>query len=196
MPWRNGRGVTLEIARDRSSKAEFEWRLSLAMLAENGPFSAYPGYRRSVTLIAGEGFRLDAGGRDPAVLDTIGATHQFPGDAPPVCSLLGGDCRDLSLIVREPGEISSVSTLETSTRRSLPTRASAMNAIFCLAGAAELVGQAAGTGGEPEGAAIAEHVALHDTLLLCPCSLNWTAVASTSAPAVLLLLAWTPTSDA
>src|SRR6202035_3919738 len=44
MPWRNGAGITHEIAREPAHGALFSWRLSLASLQVNGPFSPYPGY--------------------------------------------------------------------------------------------------------------------------------------------------------
>src|SRR5665213_802608 len=59
MPWRNGAGVTHEIMRVPAQGEPFSWRLSLATVASNGPFSAYPGYQRAVALVDGAGFRLD-----------------------------------------------------------------------------------------------------------------------------------------
>ena len=75
MPWRNGMGVTREIAREPAEGEDFRWRLSLATVASSGPFSSYAGYRRSVTLIEGEGFQLKLGAQDPWVLDRVGATR-------------------------------------------------------------------------------------------------------------------------
>src|SRR5580704_18524258 len=135
MPWRNGAGVTLEIARDSPSNVEFQWRLSMATLSASGPFSMYPGYRRSVTLVGGDGFRLDIDHQRSAVLDAVGATSFFPGEVATTCTLLGGECRDLSLMVREPGEIISVVSVVNRRREDLPIHAAAMNAIFCLRGA-------------------------------------------------------------
>ena len=112
MPWRNGKGMTLEIARRPLSGSQFDWRLSLASVTTTGPFSCYPGYQRSVTLVSGEGFRLDLQGHAPALLDEPGASTQFAGEGDTVCTLLGGECTDLSLIVREPGENASESRMK------------------------------------------------------------------------------------
>src|ERR1700722_4668538 len=108
MPWRNGMGVTREIARDPATGEDFRWRLSLATVASSGPFSSYAGYRRSVTLIEGKGFELRVGSQDPLVLDRVGATALFPGDAAARCTLINGPSTDMSLMVRLPGSILSV----------------------------------------------------------------------------------------
>jgi environmental stress-induced protein Ves len=195
MPWRNGAGVTLEIARDAPSEVEFQWRLSMATLSATGPFSMYPGYRRSVTLVGGDGFRLDIEHQGSAVLDAVGATSFFPGEVATACTLLGGECRDLSLMVREPGEIIAVVSMESRQREDLPIHAAAMNAIFCLEGAVEVSGRSADGGGE-RAAAHKEELGMHDTLLLGPGSTRWTARPSSTGPTLLLLLAWTPAGDA
>jgi environmental stress-induced protein Ves len=132
MPWRNGAGSTLEILREPAAPAEFGWRLSLATIAAGGPFSSYPGCRRSVTLIDGAGFQLDVAGQSTARLTRRGESLLFAGAAATQCALIQGPSTDLSLMVREPGEICAV-TMErcepTLTYASLPD---AMQAFFCL----------------------------------------------------------------
>lgn len=56
-PWANGRGQTVEIAR-ADGPAGMIWRLSVATVAEDGPFSRLPGVQRSLTVIDGPGFDL------------------------------------------------------------------------------------------------------------------------------------------
>ena len=56
-PWANGRGQTVEIAR-ADGPAGMVWRLSVATVAEDGPFSRLPGVQRSLTVIDGPGFDL------------------------------------------------------------------------------------------------------------------------------------------
>jgi uncharacterized protein len=132
MPWRNGAGSTLEIMREPAAPAAYGWRLSLATIAVSGPFSSYPGYRRSVTLIDGAGFQLVVDGQSPAQLTMRGESLLFAGAAATQCALIQGPSTDLSLMVREPGEICAV-TMERgepeSTYASLPD---AMQAFFCL----------------------------------------------------------------
>jgi hypothetical protein len=57
MPWANGRGTTTELIRvDRGGA--LDWRLSMAQVAEDGPFSRLPGVERNLTVIDGPGFDL------------------------------------------------------------------------------------------------------------------------------------------
>jgi len=57
MPWANGRGQTIEMIRIEGPQGLL-WRLSLASVVEDGPFSVLPGVNRNLTVIAGPGFDL------------------------------------------------------------------------------------------------------------------------------------------
>lgn len=97
MAWANGRGRTLEIATYPSPEA-WVWRLSLADVPEDGPFSSLPGVDRCLAVASGAGMRLFVDG-----VDTIVRTHEsvaFPGDATTRAELLDGPVRDLNLMVR------------------------------------------------------------------------------------------------
>jgi environmental stress-induced protein Ves len=188
MPWRNGSGITREIARDAGAGAEFLWRLSLASITASGPFSNYDGYRRSVTLIAGNGFRLAIGAQQPLTLDMVGATALFSGDVPTGCVLIDGACSDLSLMVREPGTIISVIRIGDTVERSMPLEAGVMKAVFCLRAGALRIHTASAM---PASQAHAEmQLDLHDSVLMGPQSVALSVPASRSAPADLLLLTW------
>ncbi len=50
-PWKNGKGETSVIAMDEHSP--FLWRLSRALLKEDGPFSDYTSYQRLFVLLKG-----------------------------------------------------------------------------------------------------------------------------------------------
>lgn len=100
MPWRNGRGSTLEIARDPATEEEFAWRLSLADIEQDGDFSAYPGYRRALVLIAGNSLHLQFKGHGHSFLEAAGRGTRFEGDWKTRCAVPYGPCTDLSLIVR------------------------------------------------------------------------------------------------
>lgn len=61
MPWANGKGVTVELARaDRDG--QMQWRLSRASVVENGEFSIFPGVERNLTVLTGPGFDLVGSG--------------------------------------------------------------------------------------------------------------------------------------
>ncbi len=72
MPWANGRGTTVEMLREEGL------RLSVAVVAEDGPFSVFPGIDRVLTVISGPGFRL-AGAVRLHCLPLLPVA--FPGDA-------------------------------------------------------------------------------------------------------------------
>ncbi|MBO1333486.1 HutD family protein [Streptomyces sp. VRA16 Mangrove soil] len=90
VPWKNGGGVTREILchPEGADMADFGWRVSLAEVAADGPFSAFPGVDRTLTMAEGDGMELTVAGR-PTLVDTRYAPRDFPGDAPTDCRLLG-----------------------------------------------------------------------------------------------------------
>lgn len=100
MPWRNGRGVTLEIAREPALGEDFAWRLSLADIDRDGEFSAYPGYRRALVLVAGKRLHLRFLGHGNCSLDPTKRGTRFEGEWKTHCAIPDGGCTDLSLIVR------------------------------------------------------------------------------------------------
>ena len=78
MPWANGRGTTTELIRvDRGGN--LDWRLSMAQVVEDGPFSVLPGIARNLTVIEGPGFDLVGPGvrLKAALLEPVA----FSGDA-------------------------------------------------------------------------------------------------------------------
>ena len=86
MPWKNGAGSTREILRDAGDGLEgFGWRLSIADVGAPGPFSAFSGYQRVITVLEGEGMRLTVDGepsRELRALDAFafdGASDLGPG---------------------------------------------------------------------------------------------------------------------
>ena len=93
MKWKNGRGETSEIARF-PSEDPFIWRLSMAPVDENGPFSPFPGYDRYLTLLEGKGLRL----KNKVI--QIGEIVKFSGDENVSGELIDGKIIDLNLIIR------------------------------------------------------------------------------------------------
>lgn len=99
MPWRNGLGRTAEIAREPAGGDAFDWRVSIATIAADGAFSAFPGCDRTLVPIAGGGLALDF--PDGTTLSgQLFEPMRFPGDAPCHGRLLAGPARDLNVITR------------------------------------------------------------------------------------------------
>lgn len=98
--WKNGGGVTREVLAwpPGAGLDGFDWRVSLADVAADGPFSAFPGVDRVLTVIAGDGLVLEIDGR-PVRLEP-GAPLAFPGEAAVMARLTAGPIRDLNVMVR------------------------------------------------------------------------------------------------
>ena len=98
MPWKNGSGVTTEICVSPPSGA-FDWRVSIATVNADGPFSTFPGYERHIITLSGEGMILDIEGRGKFTLEPL-RPFSFSGDAKVHGSLLKGTVLDFNLMVR------------------------------------------------------------------------------------------------
>ncbi|MEJ2814913.1 HutD family protein [Caulobacter sp. CCG-8] len=100
-PWKNGGGVTREVAAWPSGADldGFEWRISLAEIAADGPFSTFPGVDRVLTVIQGEGLLLTVDDRMLA-LDAASPPLDFPGEARVAARLTDGPISDLNVMVR------------------------------------------------------------------------------------------------
>ena len=101
VPWRNGRGTTLEIAvapPGATFDTGFRWRLSAAAVTEDGPFSAFPGLVRTLVLLEGERLELDIDA-ERVVLGQRFDVARFSGGATTVGRVPAGPVRDLNLMV-------------------------------------------------------------------------------------------------
>lgn len=102
MPWRNGLGRTREIAiepPDGSVEAGFDWRVSQAGVAADGPFSTFAGVDRTLWLVRGDGLVLSLDGREVR-LERPWQRVDFAGEAAVQARLLGGAVDDLNVMVR------------------------------------------------------------------------------------------------
>src|SRR5262245_33574184 len=103
MPWKNGLGTTREIAIDPPGAAmgdtTFRWRLSIADVAQSGPFSAFPGIDRTIMVIKGNGMVLSVAGRPAQRLDRRFVPYEFSGDAATECELIDGPIQDFNLMI-------------------------------------------------------------------------------------------------
>jgi environmental stress-induced protein Ves len=109
-PWKNGAGTTREVTAfpPRSGMESFDWRVSIAEISEDGPFSIFPGIDRTLIVLSGEGIALEVAGRSSR-LRPGEAPYSFPGDQPAGCALLGGPVMDLNVMSRR-GEIAHTVT--------------------------------------------------------------------------------------
>jgi len=127
MPWKNGAGTTAEIAidpRDATVGGPFRWRLSIADVERSGPFSAFPGYDRTIMMIAGRGMDLAVGDQPPHRIGRPFEPFVFSGDEPADCRLVDGPIRDFNLMAARSSLRSRLTVLHLdggSGPRGLPT---------------------------------------------------------------------------
>ncbi|HET7921932.1 MAG TPA: HutD family protein [Gammaproteobacteria bacterium] len=102
MAWKNGGGTTRELAVFPPDAAltgkPFLWRVSIAEVGRDGPFSPFPGYDRSIMLIEGAGMQLDMQDAVPVRLTERFKPLRFSGDADTQCALLDGPVRDFNVM--------------------------------------------------------------------------------------------------
>lgn len=99
VPWRNGRGMTTEIAQETDGTGGFLWRFSLAEVTEDGAFSAFPGIDRLILAAEGAGMDLSIDGAAPVAVPREGPALAFSGDASVGCALTGGAVTAANLMV-------------------------------------------------------------------------------------------------
>ena len=107
-PWANGGGVTYEVIRSPNDGDDFDWRLSVAEVATEGPFSSYPGVDRILLLLQGS-MSLKIDDR----VDHLGpcAPVSFPGEASVVSVLPSGPTMDLNVMTRRGRATADVEVL-------------------------------------------------------------------------------------
>ena len=100
MPWKNGGGSTTEIAvfPPEAGIGEFDWRVSMAGVVEDGAFSSFPDIDRTLAVLAGEGIVLSVEGHAPVRLTRDAAPVSFPGDVATRAALIGGPILDLNVM--------------------------------------------------------------------------------------------------
>jgi uncharacterized protein len=100
MRWRNGGGWTTELAAGGDDASVFDWRVSIAEIASDGDFSAFPGCERHIALLDGAGMQIEFDGAPPIRLEQRLKFFAFGGESRARGRLLGGAVRDFNVIVR------------------------------------------------------------------------------------------------
>lgn len=135
MPWKNGGGETVEIAvsPEGAGLADFDWRVSMAGVAVDGPFSIFPGIDRTLSILEGEGLLLSVEGGKPVLLTQASDPFAFPADVAVSASLAGGPVTDLNVMTRRSALAHRVTRLAVDGPQSLELSASA-GLLFCHRG--------------------------------------------------------------
>ncbi|MET4096130.1 HutD family protein [Arthrobacter sp. UYCu712] len=130
-PWRNGGGVTRDVASRPKPGAEpgaadagtaqdgaWDWRVSIAEVSKAGAFSAFPGMDRVLTVIEGELLLLSVDGAEHPLEKY--RPFRFSGAADAAGALPTGDIRDLNVFTRTGSFKGYTSIIELSKKRAHP----------------------------------------------------------------------------
>jgi environmental stress-induced protein Ves len=98
VPWKNGRGATLELVTDAPPGAPWTWRLALADVPEAAPFSSFPGIDRCIAVLDGAGLVL-RGAEGIREVPREGAGLAFAGEETIVGGPVGPGVRDANLML-------------------------------------------------------------------------------------------------
>jgi len=101
VPWKNGGGSTTQIAvfPPDAGFEDFDWRISLATIAEDGAFSEFPGVERTLALVDGHGMTLEIDG-EATLLSKADPVAVFDGESRVMAKLNRGASTDFNVMTR------------------------------------------------------------------------------------------------
>ncbi len=95
--WRNGLGWTREI---HAAGEPWQWRLSIAEIDQDAPFSSFPGVDRELVLLSGNGLRLRFDDGESTLLEPPHGRLRFAGERAVTGELVDGPTHDFNLMWR------------------------------------------------------------------------------------------------
>jgi len=112
LPWRNGLGSTVELLAETPNKNKaFSWRLSIASVANDGPFSDFSGYDRTLLLLEGYGITLNKPNGIFKVLNSSLDYANFKGEDLIDATLHHGPIKDFNIMTLRSICTSSVTAI-------------------------------------------------------------------------------------
>jgi environmental stress-induced protein Ves len=125
VPWKNGGGSTTQIAiaPPEAGLDDFEWRISLATIATDGPFSQFAGVDRTLVLVEGNGITLDIDGETSVLLCDDEPLAAFAGEDQVHAKLNRGPTTDFNVMTRRDCCIHEFGRRRLSGESSFATRA-------------------------------------------------------------------------
>ncbi|EGM76716.1 hypothetical protein Rhein_3212 [Rheinheimera sp. A13L] len=116
--WKNGGGITHQLARS-DDNIGMRWRVSIAEVASDGPFSRFEQTDRIIMLLQGNGFCFHGAEDQPVVLDQVLLPFAFAGETTIECTLINGPVRDFNLMTRRADVKASLQVLSVTEALSL-----------------------------------------------------------------------------
>lgn len=172
MPWKNGGGETTEIVVSPAGAGldDFDWRISMALVKGDGPFSVFNGIDRTLSILAGEGMNLTIDGA-AHTLTQDSAPLPFPADVATTATLVNGAITDLNVMSRRGVIRHNVERIALTGGRTIATRGEDL-LVFCGQGAVDIFGPGLGQDA---------HLESRDTLIQIDAHGAWAIRAETSA---------------
>jgi hypothetical protein len=140
-PWKNGRGLTRELAlwpREAAfERDDYDWRVSTARVEMGGPFSPFPGCERILVVTAGAGLMLAHGRAAPRARLRPLEPYRFAGEWPTSAELVSGPITDLNVIARRGRVRPQLELLRLGPRRAREPLGAGQALVHLLAGAAQ-----------------------------------------------------------
>lgn len=101
MPWKNGGGETREVALSPAGASlnNFDWRVSIARVDGDGPFSAFAGINRTLTILSGAMTLIDSEDRG-VHLDSGSPPFPFDGGQAITAVVTQAPVFDLNVMTR------------------------------------------------------------------------------------------------
>jgi environmental stress-induced protein Ves len=130
-PWKNGGGTTRDIVTSPAGASldTFDWRLSLAQVDRDGPFSRFDNVDRTIVLLEGA---MTLHERDRRIELLRNEPFAFAGECAIEATIGGGSTLDFNVMTRR-GRASHTARRESFSKRStLEMRASRVIALFAL----------------------------------------------------------------
>ena len=139
MPWRNGRGETAEVAISPTGATldDFDWRVSMARIDGDGPFSIFPQTDRTLAVLRGDGLCLSIAGSSPLELTRDSEPLSFPGDVAAAATLLGATVTDLNVMTRRERSTHSMRRLRIAGSVDVPLQAP-LALLICAEGSLQI----------------------------------------------------------
>ncbi|WP_127355718.1 HutD/Ves family protein [Actinacidiphila soli] len=133
-PWKNGSGSTRQVAAapPGSGLADFDWRVSIADVGAEGPFSVFPGVDRVIMLIDGPGMLIAVDGTEHRLAPF--APFAFSGHSTVSCRLPGGPTRDVNVMTRRDRATASVKVADVFTHRDIAAHCGETLLVLLLSG--------------------------------------------------------------
>lgn len=135
LPWKNGGGETREIliSPPGATLDEFDWRVSLATIERDGPFSHFNAIDRTLCVIRGQGIHLAVDHAPAVSLLCTSEPYSFAGESAARAELIDGPIVDLNVMSRR-GSVRHTLRRATLTEQLRVEASSGALIVFCQRG--------------------------------------------------------------